>query len=119
MPIEPVLAPAGTMSRICVSLMILTAACLPAPTHALVEPAKALPLTVTTLPTGPELGVKLAMTNCRSGCAATAGVPGLAPGGVAGAATKAPQWRCSKAILSCRTFSASSRMPPVSPLLGV
>jgi hypothetical protein len=56
--IGPLLAPAGTMAVICVSLTTLKNAARPLKLTAVV-PVKPLPIRVTLLPTGPEVGVKL------------------------------------------------------------
>ena len=63
-PIAPVVAPAGMVTRSCESLMTVTAAFFAVPTHANVEPVKPLPFTVTTVPTRPELGEKLLIHCC-------------------------------------------------------
>ncbi len=63
-PMAPVVAPAGMVTRSRESLMTVALAFFAAPTHANVEPVKPPPFTVTTVPTGPELGEKFVMLCC-------------------------------------------------------
>src|SRR6185503_20008918 len=124
-PMAPVVAPTGIVTRTCASLTTVTAALCAAPTHADVEPVKPLPFSVTTVPTGPEPGAKFMMLCCTSVGGGGVGGGGVGGGGVGGggvgggAAIGAPQSLANRAILSARTSKPSSRMPPVSPLFGV
>ena len=63
-PMAPVVAPAGMVTRSRESLTTVTLAFFAVPTHANVEPVKPLPFTVTTVPTGPERGEKLLISCC-------------------------------------------------------
>src|SRR6187401_1240420 len=56
--IAPVVASAGMVTRAWLSLTTLTPASCAAPTHAALSPLKPDPFRVTTVPTGPELGLK-------------------------------------------------------------
>lgn len=60
----PDVAPAGTTTCAWVSLMTVTAAFFARPTEARFVPLNPLPVTVTTVPTGPELGEKFMMPCC-------------------------------------------------------
>ena len=64
MPIAPLLAPTGMVTRIWLSLTTTTLALCAAPTQARFEPLKPLPLTVTTVPGAPLAGVKLLICCC-------------------------------------------------------
>ena len=63
-PMAPVVAPAGIVTRTRVSLMTFTVAFCAAPTHARFVPVKPVPFNVTTVPTRPDLGEKLEMLCC-------------------------------------------------------
>ena len=61
MPIAPFVAPAGMVTFTCELLTTVTATFLALPIHAWFAPVNPLPLIVTTVPTGPELGAKFVM----------------------------------------------------------
>ena len=60
----PLVAPAGTMAVICVLLFTVKEAAAPLKVSA-VAPLKPVPVMVTTVPTGPEAGVKLVIRTGR------------------------------------------------------
>jgi hypothetical protein len=61
MPMAPEVAPSGITTCAWVSLTTVTDAFFAMPTEAVLVPLNPLPLTTTTVPTGPEPGVKLMM----------------------------------------------------------
>ncbi len=75
----PVFPSAGTVIFTCVSLTTFSAASCPLPIHAALAPVNPEPDTVKTVPTGPEVGVKLPIIGCGrvAELAVTANVEGL------------------------------------------
>src|SRR5437868_5946666 len=116
MPIEPPVAPAGIVTCTCLSLSTRYAAPRVCPTQALLMPVKPVPLMVTTVPIGPELGEKPLIFCCTSGPGE--GV-GLGVGVGVGDGEAEPHSFFNRFILSGRTCRLLSSTPPVSPLLGV
>jgi hypothetical protein len=85
----PLLAPAGTVAVICVSLFTMKRA--PWPTKATaVAPVKPPPIRVTVLPTGPDVGTRAVIVGIGAGVGVGAASASIVLSMVAGAATVTP-----------------------------
>src|SRR5437870_1580753 len=69
-PIAPVVASAGIVTRTCASETTVNVASCALPAHAWVRPVKPEPLSVTTVPAGPDVGAKSWMYGVASALAA-------------------------------------------------